>query len=150
MLKPFLVRSEVMARGRKSAAEVETRTLRLASSTDRPLTPPAILTAEERDLFDQLRTANRHLTATDIPMLTAYVQSISQAHRLGKGKGKVSDWERATRVMMALGTKLKLTPQADRRVDRGGIGVRGVPWQDANSNIPPWSDDKQEEIDAEE
>jgi hypothetical protein len=74
-------------------------------------------------------------------MLVAYCQSISKVHKLGRGVN-VADWEKATRVMMSLGTKLKLTPQADRRVDRtGGIGVRGVT---GNVNIPPWSDDDAE------
>jgi hypothetical protein len=120
-----------MKPGRKSAAEVEMTAFKLATSPHQPApTPPEILSPEERALFNQLRAANPHITESDVPMLAAYVQAISMTHRLGRGDD-VLNWERAARAMMALGTKLKLTPQADRRVDRtGGIGVRGVPWRE--------------------
>ena len=131
-----------MKPGRKSAAELEASVVELASTTARPKpTPPEILSTAEQDLFNQLRAANKHLTATDVPMLIAYCQSITQTHRLGRGKN-VADWERATRVMMALGTKLKLTPQSDRRVDRtGGIGVT---WR----QLEEMNDDHDDEADS--
>jgi hypothetical protein len=59
-----------------------------------------------------LRAANKHLTATDVPMLVAFCQAVSKTHRLGRS-GKVADWERASRIMMALATKLKLSPQSE-------------------------------------
>ena len=113
-----------MKPGRKSAAELEASVVKLASNAPRPRpTPPEILSTAEQSLFAELRAANKHLTATDVPMLTAYCQAITKTHRLGRS-GKVADWERASRIMMALATKLKLSPQSDRRVDRtGGVGV---------------------------
>jgi hypothetical protein len=109
--------------GRKSAAEVEMSVLKLATSSPKPLSIPDILTPAEQALFKQLRATNKHITDTDVPLLVCYCQAITQCHKLGK-KGRVLDWERAVRVLMALSTKLKLTPQADRRVDRtGGCGV---------------------------
>jgi len=114
--------------GRKSVAEVEVNAFKLATSSSQPPpTPPEILSSEEQALFKQLRAANPHITESDVPMLIAYVQAISMTHRLGCGDD-VLNWERAVRATMALATKLKLTPQADRRIQRNGGGV-GLSWQ---------------------
>jgi hypothetical protein len=104
--------------GEKSAAEVEMTAFKLATSSPQP---------EEQALFKQLRSSNPHITESDVPMLIAYCQAISMTHRLGCGDD-VLNWERAVRATMALATKLKLTPQADRRIQRNGGGV-GLSWQ---------------------
>jgi hypothetical protein len=114
--------------GEKSAAEVEMTAFKLATSSPQPPpTAPEILSPEEQALFKQLRSSNPHITESDVPMLIAYCQAISMTHRLGCGDD-VLNWERAVRATMALATKLKLTPQADRRIQRNGGGV-GLSWQ---------------------
>jgi hypothetical protein len=114
--------------GKKSAAEVEMTAFKQATSSPQPPpTPSEILSTEERALFKQLRAANPHITDSDVPLLTAYIQAVSMTHRLGCGDDVLS-WERAVRATMALATKLKLTPQADRRTQRNGGGV-GLSWQ---------------------
>jgi hypothetical protein len=135
---------------RKSAAETEANVLRLASTGGPPkLTPPSILSTDEQSLFTQLRAANKHLTDTDTPMLVAYVQAVTQTHRLGKAKNlKVGDFERVARVMMSLAGKLKLCPSSDRRVDRtGGVGLHWQQLAEMNEEPVtrrPWDDDSDE------
>jgi hypothetical protein len=129
--------------GKKSAAEVEMNAFKQATSPPQPPpTPPEILSTEERALFKQLRAANPHITESDEPMLIAYVQAISMTHRLGCG-GDVLNWERAVRATMALATKLKLTPQADRRSVRNGA-TTGISWQQLaeinGETAKPWED----------
>ena len=135
--------------GKKSAAEIEVTAFKLGSSSpEPPPTPPEILSPEEQALFKQLRGANPHITESDVPMLVAYCQAISMTHRLGRGDD-VLNWERAVRATMAIATKLKLTPQADRRVDRtGGVGVTWQQLDELNAEAaPPWecTDDKDED-----
>ena len=131
--------------GKKSAAELEMTAFKLASSSPQPPpTPPEILSPEEQALFKQLRGANPHITESDVPMLVAYCQAISMTHRLGRGDD-VLNWERAVRATMAIATKLKLTPQADRRVDRtGGVGVTWKQLAELNEEAAeqprPWED----------
>jgi hypothetical protein len=61
-------------------------------------------------------------------------------HRLGRGDD-VINWERAARTTMAMATKLKLTPQADRRHERGGHGVTWQQLADFNGKpLKPWED----------
>ena len=114
--------------GKKSAAELEMNAFKRATSSPQPTpTSPEILSTEEQALFKQLRGANPHITESDVPMLITYCQAISMTHRLGRGKD-VLNWERAVRATMALATKLKLTPQADRRIQRNNGGI-GIDWQ---------------------
>jgi hypothetical protein len=83
----------------------------LDASKSRPkLTPIGSLTANERRVFDHTARENRHLKRADIPMLELYATAYSRAVA-AKRKG-VQQWERESRVMMAFGTKLRLTPQA--------------------------------------
>jgi hypothetical protein len=130
--------------GRKSAALLEVNALKEAMSPKKPPPTPDILAPAEKALFHQLRAANPHLTDTDTSLLVCYCQAVTQTHRLGRGKD-VMNWERAVRCLMALSTKLKLTPQADRRVDRtggGGGGGCGVTWQQLEQRgQKPWEDE---------
>jgi hypothetical protein len=135
--------------GKKSAAELEMNAFKRATSSPQPTpTSPEILSTEEQALFKQLRGANPHITESDVPMLITYCQAISMTHRLGRGKD-VLNWERAVRATMAIATKLKLTPQADRRSVRNGA-TTGISWQQlAEMNgepAKPW-EDTDEDID---
>ena len=139
--------------GKKSAAELEMNAFKRATSSPQPTpTSPEILSTEEQALFKQLRGANPHITESDVPMLITYCQAISMTHRLGRGKDLLN-WERAVRATMAIATKLKLTPQADRRVDRtGGVGVTWKQLAELNDEaVKPWeSSDEDEAENADE
>jgi hypothetical protein len=132
--------------GRKSAAELEMNVLKLAASSPKPEPTPDILSPTEQALFKQLRAANAHVSDTDVPLLVCYCQAVTQCHKLGK-QDRVSDWDRAVRVTMALATKLKLTPQADRRVDRtGGTGVTWQQLAELNGEpVRPWESGDEDE-----
>jgi hypothetical protein len=72
------------------------------------LTAPAFLKTDEKTLFIELAALNAHLTASDTPMLAAYVQAITKTHRLAWQKD-VAAWERCARVAMAMARSLRLT-----------------------------------------
>ena len=135
-----------MQRGRKSLAST---VVQLATTEARPrLTAPAFLTASEASMFNAWAAANPHLTASDAPMLAAFAQAASKTHKAGRQKD-ISAFERAARLMMALGRTLRLTPQATthpltvghRRNDQGGFGIT---WQ---QQLQDDDDDDTEESD---
>jgi len=98
-----------MQPGRRSAAALSV--LPLGGSRSRPkLTPIGSLTKNERRAFDHTARQNPHLAPADIPMLELYSMAYCRAVA-AKRKGP-QVWEREARVVMALGTKLRLTPQA--------------------------------------
>jgi len=97
----------VITRGRKSAAA---KLVALPTSGIRPkLTTPSCLTKAEASTFTELVRANAHLTVTDAPLLTSYVQALAMMHRLAKAKD-VGEWERCGRMALALARALRLTP----------------------------------------
>ena len=100
-------------RGRKSA---EALAINVSGEPPR-LTPPAGLSPKERAAFVELVNAAdpRHFRRSDVPMIVALVQATIKARELGRDPSKTQDWERASRVMMALATKLRLTPQCRTR-----------------------------------
>ena len=96
-------------RGRKSAALLSFPEV----DGGRPrITPPASLTKAERFLFIELAADAPHLVPADAPLLGAYCQAVLLSRRTGRDPVRVEAWERATRVMTSLATKLRLTPQA--------------------------------------
>jgi hypothetical protein len=48
-------------------------------------------------------------------MIVALVAATIKTRKLGRDSSKTQDWERASRIMMALATKLRLTPQCRTR-----------------------------------
>jgi hypothetical protein len=97
-------------RGRKS---VSSTLVQLAPTDTGPrLTAPAILTKSEQTTFAELVQLNPHLVATDVPLLTSFVQATTMAHRLGRKHDDktVAEWERCVRTMLALGRSLRLLP----------------------------------------
>jgi hypothetical protein len=82
------------------------------------LQPPASLRKAERTVFVQVINAcsPHHFSESDLPLLISYAQATVLAHSLAHRAGEIAAWERATRVQMALATKLRLTPQT--RTDR--------------------------------
>ena len=116
-------------RGRKSA---EALAINVSGEPPR-LTPPAGLSPKERAAFVELVNAAdpRHFRRSDVPMIVALVQATIKARELGRDPSKTQDWERASRVMMALATKLRLTPQCRTRPESIArmqqLGVGGTP-----------------------
>jgi hypothetical protein len=71
------------------------------------------------------------LVAADEPLLALFVLGLSKANELARGED-VAAWEKAVRVTLSIGTKLRLTPQATtdpqqigrrRKDDPGGCGI---------------------------
>jgi len=87
-----------------------------------PINP---LSKNERKVFDVTWREHRHLKPADVLMLEAFSISVRRV-AVAKRKG-AQQWERESRVMMAYGTKLRLTPQstteaktaARRRAEQG-------------------------------
>ena len=128
----------MLQRGRKSAANLAA--LGLNGSPPR-LTAPAGLLSEECALFDSVTSSldPKHLRESDLPMLVAYVQASLLSRRLAR-TDKVAEWEKATRLMATLATKLRLTPQS--RVDPKALArqepsLLRKPWEPRE----PWEDD---------
>ena len=103
---------------------------------DRPplfLQPPASLNAREAVLFSEIVTscAADHFRKSDLPMLCAYVQALLLTRKLIRTNA-ISDWEKASRVAMALATKLRLTVQS--RIEPRGVGRQQIP----SAGPAPW------------
>jgi hypothetical protein len=105
--------------GRKSAAEENV--IKLAPTSARSLTASSKLSTDEQSTFTKLALANQHLTPSDAPLLTLYVQSLSKAAKLARGKD-VAAFDKAARLALIIGTKLRLTPQSS--TDPQSIGRR--------------------------
>jgi hypothetical protein len=105
-------------RGRKSADQLAVN----VSGAPSRLATPTGLTAKERSEFERLvnTTSPEHFRPGDTPLLIALAQATIQVHKLGRDSSRIADWEKASRVMMALSTKLRLTPQS--RADAKTIG----------------------------
>jgi len=103
------------------------------------------LNATERTAFDALIGAcdPKHFRKSDLPLLISLVQATLLAHELGRDSDKVVEWEKATRVQMALATRLRLTPQA--RSDPKTIARM----QKHSHSPPPWIREPEREDDDE-
>jgi len=106
-------------RGRLSASALNI--VPIDASRSRPkLNPIGMLSKDERRVFDHVARENPHLKPADVPMLELYVMAHCRTVAANKRKDAEA-WEREARVTMALGTKLRITPQATqdpRRVAR--------------------------------
>jgi hypothetical protein len=80
-------------------------------SRSRPkLMPIGHLTKSERRVFDYTARQNPHLMLADVPILEAF--AIAYCRTASAKRESAEVWERETRIMMALGTKLRITVQA--------------------------------------
>ena len=96
-------------RGRKSA-DVLTFP---ATDDSRPrITAPSSLTKSERMLFTELAADAGHLVQADAPLLASYVQAVLLSRQAARNPGAIDQWQKVTRVMMSLATKLRLTAQS--------------------------------------
>ena len=111
-------------RGRRSAVSLVTFP---SVNGDPPrLEPPETLTDDERRVFVELIGAcnPRHFVASDLPLLIAFVQAtVLSQHSAGaarKDDDALARWEKATRPLAMLATRLRLSPQA--RLDPKTLG----------------------------
>jgi len=121
----------MLQRGRKGISQLGIN----VSGAPARLKPPTGLNARERALFVELinSTDVRHFRASDIPMLIAFVQSSLLSRKLARDPKKVADFEKATRTLALLSTRLRLNPHA--RADAKTIGRMQPPPDDSNM---PW------------
>ena len=115
-------------RGRKSADNLVTFPVIERRSR---LDPPRGLAKREREVFAELAAQAGHLKPCDAPLLGALVQSIILSRRLARDPARVSEWERATRMQVALTRSLRMTPQS--RVDARAAGR-----QEESTGRNPW------------
>jgi hypothetical protein len=116
-----------------------------------PLTPPATLTEAEKALFDELVKScdPQHFVPSDSPLLASFVQATLLARSLESSAARpskpdpavIGSWEKVTRVMAMLATRLRLAPQA--RNDPKSVGIRqrnAAMWMK-----PPWETKKDDD-----
>ena len=102
---------------RKSSASLQ---LAIIPGAPQRLRPPAELDATERKIFVDLVAASKpeHFRASDLPLLCAYCRSIALERRsaaalkAGKDKEALPRWTQATKAMVTLSMRLRLSPQA--------------------------------------
>ena len=81
-------------------------------------------------MWSEYPCAADHFRKSDLPMLCAYVQALLLTRKLIRTNA-ISDWEKASRVAMALATNLRLTVQS--RIEPRGVGRQQIP-----SGPAPW------------
>jgi phage terminase small subunit len=128
--------------GRKSAAALA---ITAPESRVTRLRPPPSLAEPEAKLFRQIvaNCAYDHFQQSDLPLLARYCEASILAERAAQELreapvvgGKPSPWlpvrEKATRELVALSMRLRLSPQArakghvlpgEPRTDHGGLGI---------------------------
>ena len=112
---------------RRSAASLNVAPL----AAHRPrIQAPSGLSAAERDLFQKLvvQCPSEQFTASDAPLLVAYVQAVLLSRWAFKeaveDSSALPTWERACKTMAVLATKLRLCPHS--RADAKTIARRGA------------------------
>ena len=94
------------------------------------LQPPADLAEEEAALFRQLVAScpSDHFVESDQPLLAAYCIAICLSRRsaakLAEDPSLATVWERSTRMLATLATRLRLAPQS--RVDPKTLARRAA------------------------
>ena len=109
-------------RGRKSA---DVLTFPATDGSRSRITAPSSLTKSERSLFTELATDAGHLVQADAPLLASYVQAVLLSRQAARNPGAIDQWQKVTRVMMSLATKLRLTAQS--RCDPKSLTRRQAP-----------------------
>jgi hypothetical protein len=101
---------------RRSAASFEFPNV---SGVPARLTPPSDLSPEERQLFADIISSTKpeHFKSSDTPLLCAYVRAIvlerRSAAELAEGDDKaLARWNGATKAMVSLSMRLRLSPQS--------------------------------------
>src|SRR5262245_42022745 len=98
-----------MHKGRISSAALNV--IPMVVSEPRPkVNPITSLSGPERRLFDTTARLNPHLKQADAATLELYVMAYRRAMRARQKDSQ--NFERATRLLMALGRTLRITPQS--------------------------------------
>jgi hypothetical protein len=101
--------------GRKSAAQLSVPPLEGGQPR---LQPPEFLSVTERKLFVELSEACSpgHFVRSDLPLFVAFVQAVelsrSAIRRAGEDPAALAQWDRATKMIGMLATRLRLSPQS--------------------------------------
>jgi hypothetical protein len=112
-------------RGPKSAAELSIASGNVVAMVR--VRPPASLSAAEAETFRTVvaSVAADHFAPGDVPVLVTFVQAIMlNAYAMKEmGDGKLECfpiWEKSSRVIGAMATKLRLVPQARIHPEKAG------------------------------
>jgi hypothetical protein len=114
----------MLQRGRKTT---ETRLALAVNGAPPRLKPPASLTKEERALFIELVEAvpPEHFIAADLPLLVSYIQATLLSRSSANKPDQIATWERATKLQVAICTKLRLSPST--RIDPKSLARKPPP-----------------------
>ena len=96
--------------------------------------PPADLGTDEARLFREIAAScdASHFVASDAPLLTAFCTAVLLS-RAAAAEGDLAAWEKATKMLAMLATRLRLAPQA--RADPKTIARRHAALP---TGTPPW------------
>jgi hypothetical protein len=98
--------------------------------------PPVYLTAKERKFFVDLVAScdAKHFVQSDTALLVAYTQAALLSRMTVHRPKDIATWEKATRMLATLATRLRLAPQA--RSD-----PKTIARQRPSIGPPPWTED---------
>ena len=118
-----------MKRGPKSSAELNVVKLDVTNARSKIIAPSS-LNAPEKALFNEVVCNNAHLTPGDALLIGAFVQAFAKTNKLAKKSdaASVASWEKTSRVMISLATKLRLTQQAKtHHITAGRTAANALP-----------------------
>src|SRR5258705_12814050 len=95
------------------------------------LNPMQALSKAQRRVFDHTMLTNTHLGRADIPLLTLY--SVAFCRAIAAKRKTVQTWDAENRTVIALATKLKITPASQPRRKPDHSGPR--PWDDNDEDV---------------
>lgn len=104
----------------KQRGRVSEAALNVVPLTKNRIEPPADLNKDEQNAFRALvaTVAPEHFTNTDIPLVVAYVQATIHSRRASIAieddfcRDTLALWDRSTKMMATLATRLRLAPQS--------------------------------------
>ena len=101
------------------------------------LDAPSTLTTAEQKLFNQLIAAcdASHFRRSDLPLLVAFVQATAISQAAAHDPDKIVIWEKSTRLLATLATRLRLAPQArldPKSAHRQDPPRLRLPWEATN------------------
>jgi len=113
----------VRNRGRRSVADLAVIPIR---PRDHRLQPPADLDANAAAIFRELAASvpAAHFIESDRHLLATYAMALSISRRSAGDPASLQQWERATRIVAQLSSKLRLCPSS--RLDPKTAGRRSA------------------------
>jgi len=130
-----------MQRGRKGADHHLTLISPDATNIQRPITALKPLSPPEQKIFSMVAAENPHLRQSDSVLLTAFAKAGIGSFNTDNAQ----DFERLSRTLMSLATKLRISPQS--RVDPKSLGRR-IADQPVGPRCPkPWDRDRDRDDD---